>query len=161
MTDKKTAALELALEDLLLVWKDRPSITAIREALAVPAGVSWERFMSVEKELLDMTAEFMRAAGELVALKTQQQEPVAWMEDCADFWEHYTYISEASQENYKAEAQMWVEKLRTSPQPSKPWVGLTDEELEDVWPFVWRRHESVRHFAIYHAIEAKLKEKNA
>ena len=31
---KQTEALKLALEDLLLVWKDRPSITAIREALA-------------------------------------------------------------------------------------------------------------------------------
>ena len=61
---------------------------------------------------------------------------------------------------------------RTSPSASpsqgdiKPWVhattwrGLTDEEIEDAWPFVWRKHESVRHFAIYHAIEAKLREKN-
>ena len=56
------------------------------------------------------------------------------MKDCADFWEHYTYISEASQENYKAEAQIWVEKLRTSPQPSKPWVGLTDEEMKEIDP---------------------------
>ena len=43
----------------------------------------------------------------------------------------------------------------------REFVGLTDEEIEDAWPFVWRKHESVRHFAIYHAIEAKLREKNA
>ena len=61
----------------------------------------------------------------------QQQEPVAWMKDCADFWEHYTYISEASQENYKAEAQMWVEKLRTSPQPSKP-LPFNKEDLAEL-----------------------------
>lgn len=30
---KHIEALKMALKDLLLVWKDRPSITAIREAL--------------------------------------------------------------------------------------------------------------------------------
>lgn len=48
-----------------------------------------------------------------IPLQPAQQEPPTWMKDCADFWEHYTRISEASQENYKAEAQMWLEKLRT------------------------------------------------
>ena len=89
----------------------------------------------------------------------QQQEPVAWMKDCADFWEHYTYISEASQENYKAEAQMWVEKLRTSPQPSKPWVGLSTIELDEIdAPIRERGHATIAE--IYRAIEAKLREKN-
>ena len=53
-----------------------------------------------------------------------------------------------------------IKAQTASPPASKPWVGLTDEEIEDAWPFVWRKHESVRHFAIYHAIEAKLKDKN-
>lgn len=56
--------------------------------------------------------------------------------------------------------QYQIVPLYASPQPSKPWTGLTDEEIEDAWPFVWRKHESVSHFAIYHAIEAKLREKN-
>ena len=100
-----------------------------------------------------------RLSKELAALKAQQQEPVAWMKDCADFWEHYTYISEASQENYKAEAQMWVEKLRTSPQPSKPWVGLSTVELDEIdAPIRERGHATIAE--IYRAIEAKLREKN-
>ena len=83
----------------------------------------------------------------------QQREPVAWMKDCADFWEHYTYISEASQENYKAEAQMWVEKLRTSPPASKPWVGLTTEDRVEI---LRARGEA----SVLHLTEAKLREKN-
>jgi len=104
---------------------------------------------------------------ELAALKAQQQqEPVAWMKDCADFWEHYTYISEASQENYKAEAQMWVEKLRTSPQPaqpSKPWVGLTDEEKAEIKKqanYNWETTASEYASKVQALTEAKLREKN-
>ena len=44
-------------------------------------------------------------------------------------------------------------KLYTSPQPSKPWVGLTKKEVYDLY-------ES--DYAVFHQrIEAKLKEKNA
>jgi hypothetical protein len=50
-------------------------------------------------------------------------------------------------------------------QPSKPWVGLTDEEIKDVaascmW---WVREQDILDDAIElaRAIEAKLKEKNA
>ena len=78
-------ALEVATTPLA---KDRQEVlraqAAIKEALAEqPRGeatlaqqepVSWERFMSVEKELQDMTAEFMRVAKELVALKAQQAQ---------------------------------------------------------------------------------------
>ena len=70
-------ALKLALEALLDlqsldskdVWLDRwnEAITAIKEALAQPVQqmVSYDRFMGVEKELVDMTAEFMRVANKL------------------------------------------------------------------------------------------------
>jgi hypothetical protein len=58
-----------------------------------------------------------------------EQEPTSWMKECADFWDHYTYINEAAQEKYEEEAQMWLKKLRTA-LPKKEWVGLTSEELE-------------------------------
>lgn len=61
-------------------------------------------------------------------IEKQEQEPVAWMEECADFWEHYTYINEAAQEKYNEDAKMWIEKLRTTPQ-QRTWVGLTDDDL--------------------------------
>ena len=41
-------------------------------------------------------------------------------------------------------------------QPRRTWVGLTDEEIEAMWPL--RPTDSVIQFA--RAIEAKLKEKN-
>jgi len=41
----------------------------------------------------------------------------------------------------------------------RTWVGLTEEEIEKAWPFVFRAHE-LSNKAIYQAIEAKLKEKN-
>ena len=59
----------------------------------------------------------------------EESEQVTWTQECADFWEHYSYITERAQEKYNAEAQMWIEKLRAA-SPKKEWVGLTDEELE-------------------------------
>lgn len=42
--------------------------------------------------------------------------------------------------------------------PRKPWVGLTDEEIKDIWINTWKITEATDAFA--YAIEAKLKEKN-
>jgi hypothetical protein len=44
--------------------------------------------------------------------------------------------------------------------PQREWVGLTDGELHDVWPFVYSSANELRNKTIYQAIEAKLKEKN-
>ena len=49
--------------------------------------------------------------------------------------------------------------LYTSPQPSKPWVGLTDEEVKHEWE-VWRA-SMPRYAGFAKGIEAKLREKNA
>ena len=84
----------------------------------------------------------------------EEQEPVNWMKECADFWDHYTYITEAAQEKYEEEAQMWLKKLRTAP-PKKEWVGLTNDEAADFVLF----HAVVDEECV-RAIEAKLKEKN-
>ena len=42
--------------------------------------------------------------------------------------------------------------------PYKPWVGLTDEEMEYIWGIT--PEEYVDRFAFARAVEAKLKEKN-
>ena len=48
----------------------------------------------------------------------------------------------------------------TAPQPSKPWVGLSTVELDEIdAPIRERGHATVAE--IYRAIEAKLREKNA
>jgi hypothetical protein len=44
-----------------------------------------------------------------------------------------------------------------TPQPQREWVGLTDKEAKTVWAFEWKGDRA----AFIHAIEAKLKEKNA
>jgi len=84
----------------------------------------------------------------------EESEQVTWMQECADFWEHYSYITERAQEKYNVEAEMWIEKLRAA-SPKKEWVGLTDETYWEMWV---ESPSDVLRFA--HAIEAKLKEKN-
>ncbi len=46
--------------------------------------------------------------------------------------------------------------LYTSPQPHKPWVGLTADEI---WS-VYKQVDSMQYVEFAHAIEAKLKEMN-
>jgi hypothetical protein len=56
-----------------------------------------------------------------------------------------------------------LQQLYTAPPASKPWVGLTDAEIgivsADIWGSVLIAPQSYQAFA--HAIEAKLKGKNA
>ena len=91
------------------------------------------------------------------ALAQPEPEPANWMEECADFWEHYSYITERAQEKYNVEAEMWIKKLRTSP-PQREWQGLTDEEQTQVAWSCGAMSADWLEFA--EAIEAKLKEKN-
>ena len=82
--------------------------------------------------------------------KAQQQEPVA------------VYVGETwcgsvvrLYEDLPLETPLY-----TSPQPSKPWVGLSTVELDEIdAPIRERGHATVAE--IYRAIEAKLREKNA
>jgi Fe-S-cluster formation regulator IscX/YfhJ len=82
-------------------------------------------------------------------------KPVTWTQECADFWDRYTYLNEIAQEKYHEAAQMWLKKLRDAP-PQREWVGLTDLEryMCDSREF----EDDRRKYA--EAIEAKLKEKN-
>ena len=78
----------------------------------------------------------------------QQQQPVAWMDNDGNVSDNNDY-------------NCFPIPLFTSPQPSKPWVGLTDEEISKLidseigfnsccgWEEEYTR-----------AVEAKLKEKN-
>ena len=85
-------------------------------------------------------------------------KPVAW--PCviaeADF-EKDTITLEMQCSDYMVRAgQHW---LSTSPQPSKPWVGLTDEQINEFFEGMEPNNGFWLSFA--RAIEAKLKEKNA
>ena len=89
------------------------------------------------------------------------RQPVAWRTfDGEGGYDYRTYdmnegyAEEWDKQNPKHKG--WVEPLYTSPQPSKPWVGLTRDERMDI----------INRFAgqdwVYavEAIEAKLREKN-
>ena len=124
-----------------------------REALAEqPAQHQCSRSHPHENmdAMCELRTEIARLTNENARLKAQQQEPVAWIEHGSNevpsivVWErggsgHYT-------------------PLYTSPQPSKPWRGLTDEELADIAMQSGAYDGQLRDFA--RAIEAKLREKN-
>ena len=132
MTDKKTEALKLSLEALEYASTGNrrpevigPAITAIREALA-------------EQPHCDDCGGFDPECP----LK-QQQEPVA----CADgkqckhgAWCTETYCQEHCE-------------FRTPP-ASKPWVGLTDEEV------ITMSRYDLEYAALIGEVQRKLKEKN-
>jgi len=68
-------------------------------------------------------------------------------------------IAEWADRAREAEAKL---KKTTSPQPQKPWVGLTDDDMEKVFPAIATYHEANKtlYRSIACAIEAALKEKN-
>ena len=84
-------------------------------------------------------------------LAQPEQEPVAWATQMGE----YAHIKWGAK---RPEYPMVYEfPLYTSPPASKPWVGLTDEEMHDCWdsPLTPLGMKHVR------MIEAKLREKNA
>ncbi len=48
----------------------------------------------------------------------------------------------------------------TPPAAQRPWVGLTDEEVQKTWESVLKGHVFTRR-EVYKAIEAKLRSKNS
>ena len=78
-----------------------------------------------------------------------EQEPVAYLYKYRDGW--------TSQLRFDGSKPMEVKKLYTAP-PKREWVGLTDEEIFDLY-FDGFSISQLKDFA--RAIEAKLKEKNA
>ncbi len=134
-------------------------------------------------EFIDMAAAWPKASPDprtwnhvvVYAPKPAQQEPVAWIIEYEvraggtnrgsslkkfDYvWHKCSFVSE--DKDGELDAITWRNRketpLYTSPPAQRTWVGLTDEEVTDIWaessPYY---HED--DFA--RAIEAKLKEKN-
>ena len=156
--DKTRQALKQALEALDCIYsplhvreinKVGAAMAAIREALAEQPAPKWQgaRFDSALHEQPAPVAE-----------PHKQQEPMAWIErdmQCDD----YDPDSVTCQKpDIAADGWEWV-PLYTSPQPSKPWVGLSTIELDEIdAPIRERGHATIAE--IYRAIEAKLKERN-
>ena len=161
--NRQTEALKLALEALGAFEKDKrvdyrawdeskasEAITAIREALAEQPAQQTEPCGWRMKHNGEWAYSFTEDAWDFIRRvpKAQQQEPVA------------VYVGETwcgsvvrLYEDLPLETPLY-----TSPpaQPIKPWMGLSDEEINacDPQEECWNLPEVAR------SIEAKLKEKN-
>ena len=116
--------------------------------LALEALEYWH----VRDEFSTQTSKAITAIREALAEQpAQQQEPVAWATQMGE----YAHIHWGAK---RPEYPMVYEfPLYTSPPASKPWVGLTDEEVDECYYWKgrqWTTDELVRH------VEAKLREKN-
>ena len=152
---KKDEALKLALEALerhaelgLLAGS---TITAIREALADSAldrMAENARELGLDYEPPCKTGSQCTSKCQQCEQPAQQQEPVA------------VYVGETwCGSVVRLYEELPLETpLYTSPPASKPWVGLTEEEVDECYYWKgrqWTTDELVRH------VEAKLREKNA
>ena len=101
--------------------------------------------------------------------RTPQQEPVAWMWRCKPYcgWPEWSVSlkrpADSGRDGHKRTEGYEDVPLYTSPQPSKPWVGLTAEEIEELLGFNQYTAQSTKMTltCVAQAIEAKLREKNA
>ena len=92
---------------------------------------------AVKAELDEVVIPILRQA-----LAELEQKPLVWMNK-------YGHVASFQNEEYK-------DPLYTAP-PKHEWVGLTDEEIENLWEMA-QAWNSPKHF--YILIAAKLKEKN-
>jgi hypothetical protein len=123
-------------------------IFALRDELAKPE----------QDHGFDRTASHM--AGEYVDTAKHEQEPVAYADalDLAKDCNWDTFICKHSSENH--EGTRFKIPLYTAP-PRKPWVGLTDDEIENIYKSIILGELEVTRWLVCRAIEAKLKELNA
>ena len=171
--NKQQEALKLALEALKELrmlgmnaqwhdsWLAKPNeaITAIREALA-----EQPRLLSAapcdqcgyngpgyyQPDTHQCAAKHHKALAEQPA---QQQEPVAWA-DINALTEQFNSVNCGTAYRLPGESR---QPFYTSPPASKPWVGLSNDEIYDMYNEPRSDAEMVE-FA--RAIEAKLKERN-
>ena len=150
-------ALKLALEALnsgvdaqvgRVVWTEYDScliveaITAIKEALAQPEP--WEKFCDSNCVWTDHHPDCKLSKPEQRSV-SEHLEPVAWMDRDGDLYK-------------KLPSDDWHPPhtpLYTTP-PQRTWVGLTEQERNDMEDFC----EMIIGKVAFDAIEAKLKEKN-
>ena len=99
----------------------------------------------------------------------EKREPVAWRYalDASVEGPRWIYIDKDPHQWLQGPAMVnaAIEELHTSPQPSKLWVGLTDEERHSIreWQEIQKELGPVwalMMLYLYEAIEAKLREKN-
>jgi hypothetical protein len=99
------------------------------------------------------TSDMAYRPGGLTVEQAEKQEPVAWL--VRDYVDGFRYVS--STENPSGTIAGLSEPLYTAP-PKREWVGLTDEEIDELSENKLLGSKSVNWLA--RAIEAMLREKN-
>jgi len=113
--------------------------------------------------LLDLTAPSKQARAAITALRAaiaeaEKQEPVALTDDeIWKFWWNKPEVLEGEDDSMEAQFVSACRKaIKAAAQ--RPWVGLTDEEVDNFLKAAWSKGVTPADFI--RAIEAKLKEKN-
>ena len=126
----------------------------------------------LEKNTKHLPADFDYHFDAITAIKealAQTQEPVAWMWRCNPYcdWPNWEVSLKRPADSgcYGDKRTEGYEDvpLYTAP-PQRTWVGLTDEEVRDLWSWSAtseaEKTANTQQHAFARAIEAKLKEKN-
>jgi len=134
-----------------------PVCLAETRSLALAAAVGY-----IQRNTPKLVSEEICRALEKIsppASKPEQQEPVAWRVKVE------TKLRDGSVDvGYQlrnGRLSEYDEPLYTSPPANKPWVGLTLEEIDIEWGLFMSGQGSGYIPDFVHAIEARLKEKNA
>jgi hypothetical protein len=118
---------------------------ALKLALEALDAYSWEQ--------VDAARAALRTAIEAA----EKQKPVA----LETVYETIIHWDEGGGKRSRRELARRIVALYTTPQPQREWVGLTDEEVSDLWCEVSNTDFVTADTHVFsQAIEAKLKEKN-
>ena len=180
MTDKKTEALKLALEALeeslgyvqeeaenaQRLYGQYPARQTRIQGLKDDARKHMDAITAIREALAEQPAcehEWLRGAclkcGQSIEQPAQQQEPVAEvkLKERGGNAGLATVIHEIY--DPMREPLRVGDKLYTAPQPSKPWVGLTADEMEGLYQLATYIDET-DYIHMLMMAEDKLKEKN-
>ena len=132
------------------------------DALETELSIDW-----TNNDEFNALAEKMHEAIVAIKAALAQPEPVAWRTfdgeggyDYRSYEDNESYADDWSKRNPNHAG--WVDKLYTHSQ--RTFVGLTDEEMRDLWSWSAtseaEKTANTQQHAFARAIEAKLKEKN-
>ena len=169
---KKDEAMKLALEALEFIPQSGSMLGSQAETKRLQAIAVMKE--ALVNEALDKMAENARELG--LDYEPAQQEPVEWLTGCPECGmdggcdcDSGTWNPPAQQEPVGKVNELFDEAVieqcgfnrellvYTSPQPSKPWVGLTQQDIDIAFDDT-QEGGGFNEFA--RAIEAKLREKN-
>ena len=156
---KQTTAMKLALEALERYQVKRQDfdrfadeITALREALAQHPAIfnGWQPAETAPKDARILFIPKMSGN-----LRAQEPVNICWWSDRHNGWRSDLCEDFGGTEDF----DFWMPLPSVQQPAQRTWVGLTDEEIEQIWRLVQANdfHDCVQPFA--RAIEAKLKEK--